>query len=93
MSLKSRNLAVSLLLALLLCNAAFVAHAASHVSGEVVNCEVCLAHTPLSHGLAQDNSTPLIPHAGTERVGQTFQSVTATPSRSTCARGPPLLYQ
>ncbi len=93
MSLMSGKLAASILLMLVLCNAAFIAHAASHVSGEFVSCEVCLAHTPLSHGLAQETATLSIPPAVTMRDGQTFQSVTATPARSTFARGPPLYLQ
>lgn len=89
MLLMTRKRALSILLMLVLCNTVFVAHAASHLSDELVSCELCLAHTPLSHGLAQDVATPPISSGETVHGERTHQSTSATPERSTFARGPP----
>lgn len=89
MALMSRKFVVSLLLVLVLCNAAFVAHAASHLSGEYVECELCISHSPLSHGLTNTNSTLVIPPF--ERILQrsAHQSFTNLFVPDFFARGPP----
>ena len=90
MALMSRKLVVSLLLVLVLCNAAFVAHAASHLSGEFVDCELCISHSPLSHGLANANTTVAIPPF--DRIVQrpAHQTFTNSFACDFFARGPPL---
>ena len=89
MALMSRKLVVSLLLVLVLCNAAFVAHAASHLSGEFVDCELCISHSPLSHGLTNTNTAVTLPPFEGILQRPTHQTFNNSFSRSSFARGPP----
>ncbi len=84
-----RKFVLSLLLLLVLCNAAFVAHAASHQSGDIVKCKLCLAHTPLSHGLANTDSNQPVAYGVTIAVELSSNFIATSNVQTSFARGPP----
>ena len=89
MQLNSRNFALSLLLALVVSYAAASAHAATHVSGEALDCELCSTYSSFSDGVITDADN-LLPSFACAIVCEQPSDLTVSATLyATCARGPP----
>ena len=86
----SRKLCLAILLSLLVGHAALIAHEATHIVDDVVECELCISHgAPTAvPGTGPDHEFPNLPHAiATVDTGTTFAPRFFAPYGQ---RGPPV---
>ena len=92
MRFATHNIALSVLLALVLGHASIAVHAAAHDSGDIAECDLCIAYGDASetldscqeHGVPTESDTHALP------VGRVWQS--PQPVFSARQRGPPAIH-
>lgn len=89
MQLTSRHFVLSLLLALVVSYTAASAHAATHVSGESLDCELCSTYSSFSDAIITD-ADDLLPSFACAIACEHPSDLTVSATLyATCARGPP----
>ena len=90
MSLANRQFCLALLLTFLISHVAVAAHAATHVPGELGQCELCISYGASTAAVAADDNQDVPPLAGSDPVHCSDAQGHSAAIPAAHPRGPPV---